>query len=59
VNLKVYDLLGRQIATLVNQQLNPGTYDVEWNATKYSNGVYFYKFSAGSFTDTKKMLLIK
>jgi photosystem II stability/assembly factor-like uncharacterized protein len=59
VRLSIYDLLGREIATLVNEQLQPGTYEVEWDGGNYSSGVYFYKLEAGSFTDTKKMLMIK
>jgi hypothetical protein len=59
VVLTLYDLLGREIATLVNQPLQPGTYEVEWDATNYPSGVYFYKLTAGNFIDTEKMVLIK
>jgi hypothetical protein len=59
VQIKIYDLLGREIAELVNQQINPGTYEITWDASNYSSGIYFYKLTAGSFTDTKKMVLIK
>jgi hypothetical protein len=55
----VYDVLGKEVAILVNQQLKPGTYEVEWIATNYPSGVYFYNLSAGDFTETKKMVLIK
>ncbi len=59
VTLKVFDILGKEIATLVNEQLIPGIYEVEWNATNYTSGVYFYRLTAGEFTDTKRMLMIK
>ncbi len=59
VKLKVYDIIGREIATLVNKSLNAGTYSVDWNASQYSSGVYFYKLETESFTDVKRMMLIK
>jgi hypothetical protein len=59
VTLKIYDLLGREVTSLVNQQLKPGTYEVEWDATKYSSGVYIYKLTSGNFTESKKMVLVK
>jgi Secretion system C-terminal sorting domain/Kelch motif len=59
VKLVIYDLLGREVAILVNQQLRPGTYEVEWNATNYPSGVYYYKLTSREFTETKKMILIK
>jgi len=64
VRLIIYDLLGREIETLVNEQLNPGTYEVEWPAptgdgTNYSSGVYYYYLMSGSYTETKKMVLVK
>jgi hypothetical protein len=55
----IYDILGREVATLVNEQFNQGTYEVEWDGSNYPSGVYFYKLDAGEFTDTKKMILIK
>jgi glycosidase len=57
--LKVYDVLGREVATLINEKLSPGIYNVEWNAAPYSTGVYFYTLRAGSFVATKKMLLVR
>jgi photosystem II stability/assembly factor-like uncharacterized protein len=57
--LSVYDMLGREVATLVNEQLRPGTYEVEWNASQYTSGVYFYKLNSGNYTETKKLVLIK
>jgi hypothetical protein len=59
VTLKIYDLLGREVTTLVNQQLKPGTYEVEFDGTNYPSGVYFYKLISGDFLDVKKLVLIK
>lgn len=52
-------MLGREIETIVNEQLNAGTYEVDWSADKFSSGVYYYKLEASDFTETKKMILIK
>ena len=59
VNLVVYDMQGREITTLVNEYRGTGTYIVNWNASSYSSGVYFYKLAAGNFIQTKKMILSK
>ncbi len=59
VRLVVYDALGREIATLVNEELKPGTYEVFWDGSNYPSGVYFYKLSAGDYLETKKMILLK
>ena len=59
ISLKVYDILGNEVATLVNERQNAGTYSVEWDASNYPSGVYFYKLQAGEFVETKKMTLIK
>jgi hypothetical protein len=59
VNITIYDALGRKVETLVNQELKPGTYKVDWSASAYPSGVYFYRLSAGDYTETKKMVLIK
>jgi hypothetical protein len=59
VKLIIYDILGRDVATLVNEQLKPGSYEVEWDATNYPSGVYFYKLQTESFSETKKMVLVK
>ncbi len=59
VTLKVYDLLGREVAVLVNQQMAPGTYTAVFNASRLSSGVYFYRLDAGSFTDVKKLSVAK
>ena len=59
VSLKVYDIMGREVATLVNEQLSPGTYSVDWNASSFPSGIYFYKIISGDFTETKRMIFIK
>jgi pimeloyl-ACP methyl ester carboxylesterase len=59
VSLKVYDILGNEIATLVNKEKSAGSYLVEWNATGLPSGVYFYQFKTEWFIETKKMVLIK
>jgi len=59
VKLAVYDILGREVRTLVNKVQKPGNYEVTFDAKNISNGVYFYKFQAGNFIRTKKMLLLK
>jgi hypothetical protein len=59
VSLKVTDVLGRETAMLVNEQQEPGFYEVEFNAASYSSGVYFYTLKAGKFSETKKMILMK
>ena len=57
--LKVYDVLGNEVATLVNEYRNAGSYEVDFNASSLSSGIYFYRLQAGSFIQTKKMILIK
>ena len=57
--LMVYDILGREVATLVNQQLQPGTYEVSFDGTNLPSGIYFYRLVAGNFVETKKMSLVK
>ncbi len=57
--LVIFDVLGREVATLVNEQFQPGTYEVEWDAADYPNGVYYYKLIIDEYTETKKMVLIK
>lgn len=59
VKLVIYDILGREVTMIVNEQLKAGTYEVTWDASKYASGVYFYKLTAGEFTESKKMVLIK
>ncbi|MBL8017693.1 MAG: T9SS type A sorting domain-containing protein, partial [Ignavibacteria bacterium] len=57
--LSVYDINGKEISLLVNADLKPGSYEISFDASGLSSGVYFYKISAGSFTDVKKMVLVK
>jgi hypothetical protein len=59
VIIKVYDLLGKEIETLVNEEKPTGTYEVSWNAGKLSSGVYFYRMQAGNYSSVKKMILFK
>lgn len=59
VVLKVYDVMGREVQTLVNERLNPGTYEVNFEGTGLTSGVYFYKMTAGGFSETKRMILMK
>jgi predicted GH43/DUF377 family glycosyl hydrolase len=59
VKMIVYDILGRQVATLVNEKQKPGNYEVEWNANDQTSGVYFYRIHAGNFMETKKMVLLR
>ena len=59
VTLKVYDELGREVKTLVNQYQNKGKYDVNFDASNLASGIYFYRLQSGNFISTKKMLLLK
>jgi outer membrane protein assembly factor BamB/fibronectin type 3 domain-containing protein len=59
VTLKIYDLLGREVATLVNEVRHAGFYTVRWDASRLSSGVYFYTLRAGEFRETKRMILMK
>jgi hypothetical protein len=59
VSLKVHDVLGRSVATLVAENIIPGTYEVSFDATSLASGVYFYRLHAGDFVATKKLLLLK
>jgi len=59
VSLKIYDVLGREVSTLINGKLNPGSYTLPWNASNFSSGVYFYRLKTGNFVETKKMVLMK
>ncbi len=59
VKITVYDALGREVKVLVNQQMTAGKFNVDWNAADYPSGVYFYRLEAGTFIDTKKMVLVK
>jgi hypothetical protein len=59
VSLIVYDILGRPMTVMVNQKLDAGRYEAEWNAENYPSGVYFYTLISGNLKNTKKMVLIK
>lgn len=59
VNISVFDVTGGEIETLVSSDLFAGTYETDWNAENYPSGVYYYKLSAGNFSQTKKMVLVK
>lgn len=59
VQIKIIDILGNEITTLVKEQKSAGTYDVTWNAENLPSGIYFYRLQAGSFVDTRKMILLR
>jgi len=59
VTLKVFDVLGREITTLINKEQSQGNYEVEFYATQFSSGVYYYQLRVGNFIQSKKMLLLK
>ena len=59
VTLKVFDILGREVATLINENQNPGRYVVDFNASNFASGIYFYRLEAGAFIQVKKMILMK
>jgi hypothetical protein len=60
VKIKIYDLLGREVAILINNDLKKaGSYQIEWNAGNFASGVYFYRIEAGNFVQSKKMVLVK
>jgi hypothetical protein len=57
--LVIYDVLGKEVAELVNEQQHPGEYEVNFSALDLTSGTYFYKLTAGNFVSTKKMILLK
>ncbi len=59
VTLKVYNLLGQEVATIVDEHKQPGVYHVRWDASRLPSGIYFYKLNAGDFRQTKRMVLVK
>ncbi len=59
VKLVIFDILGREIQTLINEKQSPGTYEITFNASQYPSGVYFYKLTTEGFSETKKMILLK
>jgi hypothetical protein len=59
VTIKVYDVLGREVATLVNENKPVGNYSIQFNANKLTSGIYFYGMESGSYSQAKKLLLLK
>jgi hypothetical protein len=59
VSLKVYDVIGRELSTLVSEVKPPGTYTVKWDAQGLASGIYFYRLEAGQFTETRKLVLLR
>ncbi|MGA7162233.1 MAG: alpha-amylase family glycosyl hydrolase [Bacteroidota bacterium] len=59
VSLKVFDVLGREVSTLISGALQAGSYTWQWNASVFASGVYFYRLQAGSFVQTKKLVVVK
>jgi hypothetical protein len=60
VTLKIFDVTGKEVTTVINEELRPGEYKTEWNATGFSSGIYFYSLIIDNkLTDTKKMILLK
>jgi hypothetical protein len=59
VSLKIFDILGNEVSTLVNEEKPAGEHKVEFNGSGLSSGVYFYRIQAGNFTDVKKFILLK
>ncbi len=59
VTLKVYDVLGNEVATLVNEEKPTGSYTVNFDGSRLASGIYFYKLNAGNFVQTRKMILLK
>jgi hypothetical protein len=59
VELSIYNLLGQKVATLVNERQQAGYHQIEWDAGRYSSGVYYYRMVAGDFHDVKKMILVR
>jgi hypothetical protein len=59
VILKIFDITGKEISTLINEKLEAGTYETQWNASEYSSGAYFYRLETKDFSETKRMILFK
>lgn len=59
VTLKIYDVMGREVAELINDKKDPGAYEIVWDARGFASGVYFYRISAGDFTSVRKLVLMK
>ncbi len=59
VSLKIFDMLGREVATIISQEMSAGNYSKQWNATNVSSGIYYYRLQAGTYIETKKLVLLK
>ena len=59
VKLSIYDVLGKEVAVLVNEKQNPGTYEIEFDGSNYPSGIYLYKLTAGEYSATKRMVIVK
>lgn len=59
VSIKVYDIAGKEIATLANEEQSQGNHNIEFNASNLASGIYFYRIQTGNYTDTKKLILLK
>ena len=59
VKVVVYDIMGKEVQTLVNERLQPGTYETSFDGSMLASGVYFYRLQAGDFVQTRKMILLK
>jgi len=59
VTLKIFDVMGRDVATMVSEEMSAGNYSRQWNATDFPSGVYFYRLKVGTFTETKRLILMR
>jgi len=59
VSLSVYDILGKEVAKLVDKELTEGYYNIQWDAGNYPSGIYIYRISTNKYSEIKKMLLVK
>ena len=59
VTLKIYDVLGNEVVELINERKEQGNYQIDFNASELSSGIYYYTLTTGNFTSTKKMILVK
>jgi hypothetical protein len=59
VTLSVYNMIGQKVSMLVNEKKSPGTYEIIWDANRFSSGVYIYYLTSGSYSNSKKLILLK
>ncbi len=59
VSLKIYDILGNEVAAIINENLQPGSYELNWNAADYPSGTYFYRLTSGGFSEVRRMVVVK